>query len=318
MATFGQDQVLAQLALAKPEIRSSFLRAVALILDANTQAQVVRLIEQGRAMEALKIAEEAARLISAAANHSYVAGANRISSWISENLDTVVSFNRENTRAVQNVKANELRIVREFTDEQRAATRQALADGVRRGVNPREQARAFRDSIGLTQYQEQIVRNYRRQLEQRDSGALGRRLRDRRSDRTVRSAILNDEPLSPEKIDTLVGRYRESWIGYRAETIARTEALRAAHQGSNEAIRQAVESGELSGGEVERTWRTAHDGRVRDSHRSMDGQKRPLGEPFVSGEGNRLMFPGDPSAPGEDSIQCRCAVATRVRFSRAG
>jgi hypothetical protein len=316
MATFDQARVMAQLALAEPKVREAFLRAVALILDENTLAQVTRLIEQGKAMDALRIAESAARLISSAANRSYVAGAERISQWIGDNTKTIVSYDRVNTRAVQQMQNNQLRIVREFTQEQRAATRNALTDGVRRGINPRAQAQAFRDSIGLTQAQEQIVRNYRRQLENADSGALGRRLRDRRSDRTVRSAILNDEPLAQGKVDQLVDRYRENWVGFRAETIARTEALRATHEGSREAFRQAIDQGELDPGELVRTWRTAHDGRVRDSHRSMDGQERDMGESFVSGAGNRLQFPGDPSAPADEIVQCRCVVVTRVKFGR--
>jgi len=44
----------------------------------------------------------------------------------------------------------------------------------------------------------------------------------------------------------------------------------------------------------------------------MHNQVRGYREAFESGAGNLLMYPGDPNAPPEDRIQCRCAVATRI------
>jgi hypothetical protein len=40
----------------------------------------------------------------------------------------------------------------------------------------------------------------------------------------------------------------------------------------------------------------------------MDGQERGLNEPFDSPSGAQLMYPGDPDAPAEEVINCRCAV----------
>jgi uncharacterized protein with gpF-like domain len=60
------------------------------------------------------------------------------------------------------------------------------------------------------------------------------------------------------------------------------------------------------------TWNTAGDERVRESHADMEGQQVPLGQPFVSGLGNDLMYPGDPSAPAEDVINCRCVVTREL------
>jgi len=52
-------------------------------------------------------------------------------------------------------------------------------------------------------------------------------------------------------------------------------------------------------------WITAGFG-VRDSHISMDGQVRKLGEKFISGAGNSLLHPHDPNAPAGESVNCRC------------
>lgn len=56
------------------------------------------------------------------------------------------------------------------------------------------------------------------------------------------------------------------------------------------------------GGSWKPTWNSAHDERVRASHRLLDGKKRP-----VSGRwGNGCRFPGDPLAPLGETINCRC------------
>ena len=110
----------------------------------------------------------------------------------------------------------------------------------------------------------------------------------------------------------MVGRYRERYLRFRAETIARTEALRAVHQSSEEAYRQAVDQGQLDPGALVRTWITAADERVRGSHRAMMGQQRGFDETFTSGVGNRLRFPGDPNAPASETVRCRCVLTTRL------
>jgi hypothetical protein len=111
----------------------------------------------------------------------------------------------------------------------------------------------------------------------------------------------------------MVDRYRERYIKHRSEVIARTEALRAVHQGVDEMFEQAFEAGTLDPNELDREWDDSVDARVRHSHSFMNGQRRSVKEPFLSGNGNLIMYPGDPSAPASDSIQCRCAVVTNFK-----
>ena len=207
---------------------------------------------------------------------------------------------------------NTLRMVRGFSSEQRTVTRNALARGIREGLNPRDVARTFRDSIGLTKTQEQWVANYRRSLSTLDRDALSRALRDKRFDRTVAAAIADGRPLSTTQIEAMVKRYSERMVKYRSEVIARTEALRSVHQGTEAMYEQAIQNGELKADSLSREWNTANDERVRESHASMHGQVQPFGQPFVSGAGNLLNYPGDPEAPAEEVIQCRCVVGTRI------
>lgn len=44
----------------------------------------------------------------------------------------------------------------------------------------------------------------------------------------------------------------------------------------------------------------------RESHMDMHEQVRRQGEPFISGNGNELRYPGDRSAPIEEWINCQC------------
>lgn len=59
--------------------------------------------------------------------------------------------------------------------------------------------------------------------------------------------------------------------------------------------------------ELERLWLATDDSRTRTTHRTSDGQRTPIGQPFTVG-GFELRFPGDPSGPPQEVIQCRCTM----------
>lgn len=52
---------------------------------------------------------------------------------------------------------------------------------------------------------------------------------------------------------------------------------------------------------------STEDHRTRTTHRAADGQRVALASPFIVG-GAELMFPGDPSGPPQETIQCRCSL----------
>lgn len=228
-----------------------------------------------------------------------------------------VMFDPTDPRAVTVQRRNQLEFVQQFTVQQRAATRAALVEALQTGAGTVETARAFRDSIGLTEYQRQTVARYRRLLEQGDAAALDRELRDRRFDPSVRAAVEDGEPLGARRIARMVERYRARLLQMRAETIARTETASAVGLARDQALTQVSERTGMTEDNIVQTWRATRDRRTRDTHAMMDGQQRRRGQAFESPSGARMMFPGDSSlgAPASEIINCRCVLVTEFKFS---
>lgn len=314
-----QSRIEALLVTAEASFQAEFLAALKTIERSIDLGALATLLEQGRFTEAFAIVGQAAARLGVVWAAQFVnAGVDTGNFLTTEVAEVVIGFDQTNARAVAAMRDNQLRLVTNFTEQQRRATQQALIAGIQEGQNPREIARIFRNSIGLTQQQEKWVRNYERALRDLDRASLARELRDRRFDPTVRAAIDRGEPLTKAQIDKMVARYRERTLKLRSETIARTEGLRVVHEGTDEMYRQAIESGQLQSDQLIREWNTAGDEKVRDfangaptSHRTMHHQRRFVGEPFVSGGGNMTMHPGAFGVGFED-INCRCLVTTRI------
>jgi hypothetical protein len=294
--------------------RKRFLETIQQIEDTHTLEEIIEYLENDQIDEALVAAELAAANIGFAYSTSYTRSAQKTAEFISNSISILVNFDQTNETAVEQMRANQLRIIRNFTEKQKLATKLALLDGIRRGLNPRQQALLFKMSIGLTEEQVQWVINFRKLLEELDVNVFKRLLRDKRFDATLHAAIESSEPLTSAQIDRMVERYRSRVLTYRSETIARTEALTAVHQGVDNMYIQAIEDGVLDEDSLEQTWHTASDERIRGSHKPMHLQKRRIGEAFLSGLGNALRYPGDPQAPVGDRINCRCMKTTRFRI----
>lgn len=169
--------------------------------------------------------------------------------------------------------------------------------------------------IGLTSSQAEWVRNYSAELSSDNPlDALSRSLRDKRFDGAVRKAAASGEPIPAALRGKMVDSYENRSLRYRAETIARTEAMASLHAAQEVAMIQAVEKGAISRADVAYVWNATQDNRTRDSHAEMDGQEVAMGEMFVTGNGARLAYPGDPDGPPEEVINCRCYRSVSVDF----
>lgn len=293
----------------EPALRSAFLR---LIRETDKQVlldDVALLLERGLIDDALSLLNGYLVRFTNSSDVAFTTVGAKILESLSSELSVVISFDQVNTRAVRLMQESKLRMLTGFTNEQRKATQLALTEGIRTGTNPRVQALRFLESVGLTESQLKSVYNYRTLLETNSLDALRRELRDARFDSRVRARTV----LTERQINQMVTAYRRNLIRHRATVIARTEALRVVHQASQEAYLQAIEAGVVSQEELIQEWITARDERVRGSHSIMHGQKRAIGDYFISGDGHSLRYPGDPSAPASETIQCRCVLTTRIK-----
>jgi hypothetical protein len=204
--------------------------------------------------------------------------------------------------------------IREIDQTTRDTIRQVIQSGTTAGDDPFAIARRIRGSIGLTRRQEAAVNNYERMLRALDPTALDRELRDRRSDPTVARAIANDKALTEAQIRSLVDRYRDRYVKYRANVIGRTESIRAVQGAQWELFQDMINKGQIDARQVRRTWIHTGDGKVRNAHVQIPGlNPRGVGqgESFTSPLGP-ILYPGDPSALAANTIQCRCAVFARI------
>ena len=89
---------------------------------------------------------------------------------------------------------------------------------------------------------------------------------------------------------------------------ARTIVTGAENKGRMDSYQRAQDDGII----LEKEWLAAIDSRTRDWHAELDGQTRPVDEPFENAIG-KIMFPGDPSADGANVYNCRCTLVSRVK-----
>ena len=244
----------------------------------------------------------------------------------------VLRFDGRALRAEAWAREHSSKLIVEILKDQREMVRSVIRDEIEQGVNPRQTAlelvgrvdrvtgRRRGGFIGLTSQEAGYVSNARQQLV---SGSpvdlrayLERRARDKRFDRHVQRALDTGEPIPSQAVDRMVERYKDRLLKVRGDRIARTEALSSLNAGRKEGFAQLVEKSGVPSDKVVKVWDATGDGRTRDTHIGMDGQSKPLDEPFVSTNGHRLQFPGDASlgAPGAETIQCRCWVKYRIDY----
>ncbi|HEU4752007.1 MAG TPA: phage minor head protein, partial [Armatimonadota bacterium] len=112
-------------------------------------------------------------------------------------------------------------------------------------------------------------------------------------------------PKLAQRVDSVLSATGSERWPNRATVVARTEAIGAMNAGRLEAFKAlAEEDPEL---ELEAFWLATSDSRTRPTHRAAEGQRVPVGQPFTVG-GFPLRFPGDPSGPPQEVIQCRCTL----------
>jgi hypothetical protein len=319
----------------EPRLQRAFLDSIYNLRDTAHLDQIIKMLEAGDvngALHAVGIDPVAFRPFDKTIANAFEAGGEATAAAVpvtraADGFRTVFQFAIRNPEAEMWLRNYSGNLITEIVADQQTAVRNFLSNRLAEGANPRTTAldlvgRVVKDTgkreggvIGLTSSQEEWVRNYAAELaSDNPAQALARTLRDKRFDSAVMKAANSGEPIPADLVNKMVTAYKNRALRYRAETIARKETITSLHTAQEQAMQQAIGKGAVAANTVTYVWRTAHDNRVRDTHRAMDGQVKKQGQPFITGGGALLLYPGDPSGPAEEVIGCRCFREPRIDF----
>ncbi|WP_297803409.1 phage minor head protein [uncultured Brevundimonas sp.] len=310
------------------EVADAFLRSVDAMRSAADRQRLMVAIQANdleAVLEALRVSEAAYEDMLESLRATYIAGGKA-----AEAIAADIVFSARNPRAEAWLRDHSSELVQQIVQDQREAVRTVLTGAMERGANPtstvtrlvgatdRSTGKRVGGVLGLTNAQAGYVVNAQAELEAGDPASLNsylnRARRDKRFDRSIEKALANGEPVPPETIRKATIAYERRLLALRAETLSRTEAMTALHQAQHEALLQAIDAGKVKANQVRRVWRCAVDTRVRESHRFLHSDSVGLNEKFKTPSGAELLFPGDPSAPAAERINCRCWVEHRIDF----
>lgn len=225
------------------------------------------------------------------------------------------SFDGYNKRAAEFMQRNRLAMVKDVVKTSLEAISAALQAGIIENKTPIQAARQIRDMIGLDGRRARALLNFRAMLERGEFGVAAARDVGGNAERTLRAASGGRVNLTQDRIESLVSNYRDRLLRSRAGTIASTETFKVMNQASREAFDQLAEQRGLSRASLRRFWVSTSDSHTRPDHVDLpliNAEGVGMDEPFNLPDGGTIMFPHDPDAPPEQTINCRCTVVYRL------
>lgn len=241
----------------------------------------------------------------------------------------VGAFTVNNPWAAQYAATFAAQLVQQVDEATRYAIRRIILRGQQDGWTIDRMARALRDTVGLHDRQAQAVANLRDTLDAVARGATppaGLGTDGGPFSLAARSGPGSVSTVAPgmtqSQVDSVVARYADRALRYRARLIARTETVRSANAGLLSSWRQAQADGYIDGTAwVE--WVVNPDERLCSTCASLGAQSdgavgvAPVGGQFISatpGKRDLVMATHDqpPAHPA-----CRCTLVLHVDTDEA-
>ena len=227
-------------------------------------------------------------------------------------------FDIENPRAAEWLRQEGGRLIVEITAGTREAIIAVIARGAELGWTRRRISQELRKMIGLTSRQAQAALRFDDAIGVLDDDTLAamnqqtQELLQRGGIRKNQLNRIRRDGLRAGEVAKLSAAYRKRLLRYRAMTIARTEAITSLSAGQHEAWTQAMGQGLLDPVDTMRQWNVTRDERLDTVICApMAGQRVPFNEPFLTGDGRRIMHPS--AHP-----NCRCTVTLYDPLSEIG
>ena len=320
----------------EPRLRDAFLASVQDLRNGVSMAQLIAAIEAGDIEEALRQVH-----IEPAAYAPFVEEMrNAYNSGGTLSVDNMpplrdgtgagvkMRFDVRDLDAEEWISEHSSKFITETTEDLKQSVRDVLNKGLVEGKNPKTTARDIAGRynrttgereggiLGLTSRQRQSIENAAEELVSAPEAYLQRKLRNKKYDRYVRKAIETGEPIPADVRKKMINALTSRTEMKRAETVGRTETMTTLHASQREAYQQAIDKGLARPEEIEREWSSTSKSKpTRESHIALDGQKVKFDEPYISPvTGAKLMYPGDPNAPAEEIINCRCWEMFRINY----
>lgn len=223
---------------------------------------------------------------------------------IAKDIGDRFNFDTYSDVTLARVRAAQDRLIQQLAGDVRQNVYNIVMDGARRGLTPEETVANIRDLIGLTDTQSQAVLNFQSMLYDLDPAALTRQLRNTEYDAALQDAIDSGVDLGDAAIQRMTEDYASNYLDYRANTIARTESVRATSAGLQDSYQQAIERGALPAEAIKQFWTVALDEKtcpVCLSIPDMNPNGIAIGEQFES-------IDGPMDAPPDPHPACRCSI----------
>lgn len=193
-------------------------------------------------------------------------------------IESDIQFNAANPRISRWIDQHTAEMVREVTTESRQAIKAVITRSMTEEMSDIEIFRTVRQSVGLTE---------RMAIASQNVFHAG-----------VENGLDRDEAMRE------ASAYAERALTYRANSIARTESLKAANAGQGEGWNQAADQGLFSRNDAEVEWVVTPDDRLCPYCEQMDGVTRPLDGVWTVPSSSGSFETDNPT---DIHPQCRCA-----------
>lgn len=263
-------------------------------LASNNLAAVEAVVGASKLQAQVKKAVQA-QLTTAA----QVAGREAVKTLKTKGLE--VAFNATHPNVILFAREQAAQLVGDVPKQVKQVIAEVVARGAEGRLTVAEQAVAIREVVGLPPQHANAPATFRQELREgqiaeatsrRLSAKTKQKIRARAKAGTIDSAFI--KAVSKE--------YTASLIHLRALTIARTESLRASHNGLLESWQQARQQGVFPVA-TKKYWVVTRDARLSPEHARIPGMNRggrAINVPFFTPDGPAMYPPSRPN--------CRCSV----------